>query len=57
MGLVHEIDYGTPASKSEKMVTLTIDGECNGFLRLGGRRAVVDFVDEGHNETPSLAEV
>ena len=26
MGLVHEIDYGTPASKSEKMVTLTIDG-------------------------------
>ena len=26
MGLIHEIDYGTPASKSEKMVTLTIDG-------------------------------
>jgi formate dehydrogenase major subunit len=26
MGLVHEIDYGTPKSKSEKMVTLTIDG-------------------------------
>ncbi|MFG1301778.1 formate dehydrogenase subunit alpha [Xanthobacter sp. V3C-3] len=26
MSLVHEIDYGTPASKSEKMVTLTIDG-------------------------------
>ena len=26
MSLVHEIDYGTPASKSEKQVTLTIDG-------------------------------
>ena len=26
MSLVHEIDYGTPASKSEKTVTLTIDG-------------------------------
>ena len=26
MGLIHEIDYGTPASKSEKTVTLTIDG-------------------------------
>src|SRR5690606_18709166 len=26
MPLVHEIDYGTPASRSEKMVTLTIDG-------------------------------
>ena len=25
-GLVEEIDYGTPASKSEKMVSLTIDG-------------------------------
>src|SRR5690606_7944586 len=26
MGLVHETDYGTPASKSERKVTLTIDG-------------------------------
>ncbi len=26
MSLVHEIDYGTKKSKSEKMVTLTIDG-------------------------------
>jgi formate dehydrogenase major subunit len=26
MSLVHEIDYGTPASKSERQVTLTIDG-------------------------------
>ncbi len=26
MSLVHEIDYGTPISKSEKLVTLTIDG-------------------------------
>ena len=26
MSLVKEIDYGTPASKSERMVTLTIDG-------------------------------
>lgn len=26
MPLIHEIDYGTPASKSEKTVTLTIDG-------------------------------
>jgi len=26
MSLVHEIDFGTPALKSEKMVTLTIDG-------------------------------
>ena len=26
MSLVQEIDYGTPVSKSEKMVTLTIDG-------------------------------
>ncbi|AWC25668.1 formate dehydrogenase subunit alpha [Aminobacter sp. P9b] len=26
MGLVHEIDFGTPASKSEKQVTLIVDG-------------------------------
>ncbi len=26
MGMIHEIDYGTPASKSEKQVTLTVDG-------------------------------
>jgi hypothetical protein len=26
MSLVHEIDYGTPASQSETLVTLTIDG-------------------------------
>ncbi|MBE0554028.1 MAG: (2Fe-2S)-binding protein, partial [Rhodobacteraceae bacterium] len=26
MSLVHETDYGTPASKSERKVTLTIDG-------------------------------
>src|SRR6201991_2044725 len=27
MSLVHEIDYGTPKSKSEKTVSLTIDGQ------------------------------
>jgi formate dehydrogenase major subunit len=27
MGLVHELDYGTPKSHSEKTVTLTIDGQ------------------------------
>src|SRR5258708_33429311 len=27
MSLVHEIDYGTPRSKAETMVTLTIDGQ------------------------------
>ena len=27
MSLVQEIDYGTPRSKSEKMITLTIDGQ------------------------------
>jgi formate dehydrogenase major subunit len=27
MSLVHEIDYGTPASKSAEQVTLTIDGQ------------------------------
>src|SRR5881392_1223483 len=27
MSLIHEIDYGTAASKSEAMVTLTIDGQ------------------------------
>ena len=27
MSLIHETDYGTPRSKSEKMVTLTIDGQ------------------------------
>src|SRR5204863_6455206 len=27
MSLIHEIDYGTPASKSGAMVTLTIDGQ------------------------------
>jgi formate dehydrogenase major subunit len=27
MSLVHEIDYGTPRSKAEKTVTLTIDGK------------------------------
>ena len=26
MGLIHEIDYGTPASTAEKHVTLTVDG-------------------------------
>ena len=26
MSLVHEVDYGTPRSKAEKLVTLTIDG-------------------------------
>ncbi|GLK73276.1 formate dehydrogenase subunit alpha [Ancylobacter dichloromethanicus] len=26
MSLIHEIDYGTPAPKTDKMVTLTIDG-------------------------------
>ena len=26
MGLIHEIDFGTPASQSEKQVTLTVDG-------------------------------
>ncbi|MGB3503121.1 MAG: formate dehydrogenase subunit alpha [Mesorhizobium sp.] len=26
MGLIHEIDFGTPASPAEKMVTLTVDG-------------------------------
>src|ERR1700727_1947780 len=26
MSLVHEIDYGTPKSKAQKTVTLTIDG-------------------------------
>ncbi len=26
MGLVHEIDFGTPAARSDKLVTLTIDG-------------------------------
>lgn len=26
MGMIHEIDYGTPASKAEKLVTLTVDG-------------------------------
>jgi formate dehydrogenase major subunit len=26
MGLIHEIDFGTPASRAEKQVTLTIDG-------------------------------
>ena len=27
MSLIHETDYGTPLSKAEKMVTLTIDGQ------------------------------
>ncbi len=27
MPLIHEIDYGTPASKAEEQVTLTIDGQ------------------------------
>jgi hypothetical protein len=26
MSLIHEIDFGTPRSKAEKMVTLTVDG-------------------------------
>ncbi len=26
MSLVHETDYGTPASKAKEQVTLTIDG-------------------------------
>lgn len=27
MTLIHETDFGTPASKSEKLVTLAIDGQ------------------------------
>jgi len=27
MGLIHETDYGTPASKAEKQISLTIDGK------------------------------
>ncbi len=27
MSLIHEVDYGTPVSKSEKQVTLTVDGK------------------------------
>src|SRR5215475_2688288 len=27
MSLVHEVDFGTPRSKTEKTVTLTIDGQ------------------------------
>ena len=27
MSLVHEVDYGTPRAKTEKTVTLTIDGQ------------------------------
>ena len=27
MSLIHEIDYGTPASKAEKQVTLSVDGK------------------------------
>ena len=27
MSLIHETDYGTPACRSQKQVTLTIDGE------------------------------
>src|SRR6202011_4103217 len=27
MSLIHEIDFGTPRSRSETMVTLTIDGQ------------------------------
>ena len=27
MSLIHELDFGTPRSKSETMVTLTIDGQ------------------------------
>ena len=27
MSLIEETDFGTPRSKSEKMVTLTIDGQ------------------------------
>ena len=27
MSLVHEVDYGTPRSKAQKIVTLTIDGQ------------------------------
>ena len=27
MSLIHETDYGTPKSKSQKTVTLTIDGK------------------------------
>ena len=26
MGMIHDTDFGTPASKAEKLVTLTIDG-------------------------------
>mgnify|MGYP000577479906 CR=1 FL=1 len=27
MGLIQEVDYGTKASKAERLVTLTIDGQ------------------------------
>src|SRR6201991_76992 len=51
MSLIHETDYGTPLSKSEKMVTLTIDG--NSVTVPEGTSIMRAAMDAGH-QIPKL---
>ncbi|PZQ17775.1 MAG: formate dehydrogenase subunit alpha [Ancylobacter novellus] len=51
MALIQEIDYGTPASKSEKLVTLTIDGQ---KVSVPEGTSIMRAAMELNNEIPKL---
>ncbi len=51
MSLVHEIDYGTPASKSADKVTLTIDGMS---VTVPAGTSIMRAASEGGNNIPKL---
>ncbi len=51
MSLVHEIDYGTPASKSADKVTLTIDGMS---VTVPAGTSIMRAAAEGGNNIPKL---
>ncbi len=51
MGLVHEVDYGTPASKQDKTVTLTIDGMA---ITVAAGTSIMRAAAEAGNNIPKL---
>jgi formate dehydrogenase major subunit len=51
MSLVHEIDYGTPASKAEATVRLTIDGQT---IEVPAGTSIMRAAMEGGTEIPKL---
>src|ERR1700754_2874592 len=51
MSLIHEIDFGTPRSKSEKMVSLTIDGMS---VTVPEGTSIMRAATEGGTQIPKL---